>query len=128
MFFGLPHRPLRHYTRGFTPAIFSGWLRRSTLEILDLRHFSSVDLRPLLDDETQVWSRLLSWDYGGAGGKIPRFGLFQNLPRPAPVGRGRTFCFFLFFFVSSEGGGWWSFVSLGGRRPHHARGGLAPLG
>src|SRR5258707_14898924 len=104
MFFGLPHRPLRHYTRGFTPAIFSGWLRRSTLEILDLRHFSSVDLRPLLDDETQVWSRLLSWDYGGAAEMILPYPDAKILPRDAPIDRGRIFCCSFFFFESSKGG------------------------
>ena len=33
------------------------------MEILDLRHFSSADLRPLLEDEIAMWGRLLSWDY-----------------------------------------------------------------
>jgi len=35
------------------------------MEILDLRHFTSADLRPLMDDETGVWARLLAWDYRG---------------------------------------------------------------
>jgi len=40
------------------------------VEILDLRHFSSVDLRPLLDDEARVWANLLSWDYSGSAEMI----------------------------------------------------------
>jgi len=32
------------------------------MEVLDLRHFSSADLRPLLEDEIALWGRLLSWD------------------------------------------------------------------
>jgi hypothetical protein len=43
------------------------------VEILDLRHFSSADLRPLLDDETAVWSRLLHWDYRSSAEMILRY-------------------------------------------------------
>ncbi len=32
-------------------------------EILDLRHFSAATLRPLLAEESRVWSELLRWDY-----------------------------------------------------------------
>jgi len=50
------------------------------VEILDLRHFSSVDLRPLLEDEIGVWSRLLSWDYGGSADMILRYVDAKILP------------------------------------------------
>lgn len=33
------------------------------LEILDLRHFSAATLRPLLAEESRVWSERLRWDY-----------------------------------------------------------------
>jgi GNAT superfamily N-acetyltransferase len=33
------------------------------LEILDLRHFSAAQLRPLLRDESERWQRRLHWDY-----------------------------------------------------------------
>ncbi len=33
------------------------------LDILDLRHFSAGALRPLLEEETAVWSERLRWDY-----------------------------------------------------------------
>lgn len=33
------------------------------VEILDLRHFSGVALRPLLEQEAEVWERRLVWDY-----------------------------------------------------------------
>ena len=36
------------------------------LEILDLRHFSAAQLRPLLRDEAERWERRLHWDYGRA--------------------------------------------------------------
>jgi ribosomal protein S18 acetylase RimI-like enzyme len=33
------------------------------LDFLDLRHFSAQHLRPLLDEESALWSRQLRWDY-----------------------------------------------------------------
>jgi GNAT superfamily N-acetyltransferase len=36
------------------------------LEILDLRHFSAAQLRPLLRDEAERWQRRLHWDYARA--------------------------------------------------------------
>jgi len=33
------------------------------IEILDLRHFSAKQLRPLLDQEADLWSQRLRWDY-----------------------------------------------------------------
>jgi ribosomal protein S18 acetylase RimI-like enzyme len=33
------------------------------LEILDLRHFSAADLKPLLDQENRAWSQQLRWNY-----------------------------------------------------------------
>ena len=59
------------------------------MEILDLRHFSSQDLRPLLDDETQLWSRLLSWDYSSSAEMILRYVDAKILPGYAAVDRGR---------------------------------------
>ena len=35
----------------------------SQLEVLDLRHFSAKQLRPLLEVESRVWSARLRWDY-----------------------------------------------------------------
>ncbi len=45
----------------------------SRVEILDLRHFSSSDLRPLLDEEAEVWSKLLAWDYSSSTEMILRY-------------------------------------------------------
>jgi len=73
------------------------------LEILDLRHFSSVDLRPLLDDETQVWSRLLSWDYSGSAEMILRYVDAKILPGYAAVDRGRVFGYSFFVYEGSKG-------------------------
>ena len=75
----------------------------SFLEILDLRHFSSVDLRPLLDDETQVWSHLLSWDYSGSAEMILRYVDAKILPGYAAVDRGRVFGYSFFVYEGSKG-------------------------
>ena len=78
----------------------AGW---SPLEILDLRHFSSVDLRPLLDDETQVWSRLLSWDYSSSADMILRYVDAKILPGYAAIDRGRIFGYAFFVYEGSKG-------------------------
>lgn len=73
------------------------------LEILDLRHFSSVDLRTLLEDETYVWSRLLSWDYSGSAEMILRYVDAKILPGYAAVDRGRVFGYSFFVYEGSKG-------------------------
>ena len=73
------------------------------MEILDLRHFSSVDLRPLLDDETQLWSRQLSWDYSGSAEMILRYIDAKILPGYAAVDRGRVFGYSFFVYEGSKG-------------------------
>ncbi len=40
------------------------------LEILDLRHFSAAQLRPLLRDEAERWQRRLHWDYTRASNML----------------------------------------------------------
>jgi ribosomal protein S18 acetylase RimI-like enzyme len=42
----------------------------SQLEILDLRHFSAAQLRPLLRDEADRWQRRLLWDYTRASATL----------------------------------------------------------
>ena len=73
------------------------------MEILDLRHFSSVDLRPLLEGETQVWSRLLSWDYRGSAEMILRYVDAKILPGYAAIERGRIFGYSFFVYEGSKG-------------------------
>jgi ribosomal protein S18 acetylase RimI-like enzyme len=80
-----------------------GCRSRSPLEILDLRHFSSVDLRSLLEDETQIWSRLLSWDYSGSAEMILRYVDAKILPGYAAVDRGRIFGYSFFVYEGSKG-------------------------
>jgi ribosomal protein S18 acetylase RimI-like enzyme len=85
------------------------------VEILDLRHFSSVDLRPLLDDETRVWSSLLSWDYSGSAEMILRYVDAKILPGYAAIERGRIFGYTFFVYEGSKGVVGDLFVANGGR-------------
>jgi ribosomal protein S18 acetylase RimI-like enzyme len=87
------------------------------LEILDLRHFSSADLRPLLDDETQVWARLLSWDYSGSAEMILRYVDAKILPGYAAVDRGRVFGYSFFVYEGNKGVIGDLFVANGSRLP-----------
>ncbi len=88
------------------------------MEILDLRHFSSVDLRPVLDNETQVWSRLLSWDYGGSAEMILRYVDAKILPGYAAIDHGRIFGYSFFVYEGSKGVIGDLFVANGGRLPN----------
>jgi ribosomal protein S18 acetylase RimI-like enzyme len=87
------------------------------LEILDLRHFSSLDLRPLLEDETQLWSRLLSWDYAGSAEMILRYVDAKILPGYAAVDRGRVFGYSFFVYEGSKGVIGDLYVTNGSRLP-----------
>jgi ribosomal protein S18 acetylase RimI-like enzyme len=87
------------------------------VEILDLRHFSSVDLRPLLDDETQVWSRLLSWDYASSADMILRYVDSKILPGYAAIDRGRLFGYSFFVYEGNKGVIGDLFVANGNRLP-----------
>ena len=73
------------------------------MEILDLRHFASADLRPLLEGEAQVWSRLLSWDYRGSAEMILRYVDAKILPGYAAIERGRIFGYSFFVYEGSKG-------------------------
>jgi len=73
------------------------------VEILDLRHFSSVDLRPLLEDEIELWARLLSWDYSASSEMILRYVDAKILPGYSAVERGRIFGYAFFVYEGSKG-------------------------
>jgi ribosomal protein S18 acetylase RimI-like enzyme len=88
------------------------------VEILDLRHFSSVDLRPLLDDETRVWANLLSWDYTGSEEMILRYVDAKILPGYAAIERGRIFGYTFFVYEGSKGVVGDLFVTNGNRLPN----------
>jgi ribosomal protein S18 acetylase RimI-like enzyme len=73
------------------------------MEILDLRHFSSADLRPLLEDEIAMWGRLLSWDYSTSAEMILRYMDAKILPGYAAIERGSIFGYSFFVYEQSKG-------------------------
>ena len=73
------------------------------MEILDLRHFSSADLRPLLEDEIAMWGRLLSWDYATSAEMILRYMDAKILPGYAAIERGSIFGYSFFVYEQSKG-------------------------
>ncbi|HUK49190.1 MAG TPA: GNAT family N-acetyltransferase [Terriglobales bacterium] len=92
----------------------AGVLAGVRVEILDLRHFSSADLRPLLDDEIQVWADLLCWDYSGSAEMILRYMDAKFLPGYAAVSRGKVFGYAFFVYENNKGVIGDLFVSSGG--------------
>ena len=91
--------------------------RSLQVEILDLRHFSSADLRPLLEDEVREWSRVLSWDYAGSAEMILRYVDAKILPGYAAIERGRIVGYAFFVYEGSKGVIGDLFVASSGRLP-----------
>ncbi|MGD0506907.1 MAG: GNAT family N-acetyltransferase [Terriglobales bacterium] len=73
------------------------------MEILDLRHFSSADLRPLLEDEIAMWGSVLSWDYTTSAEMILRYMDAKILPGYAAIERGSIFGYSFFVYEQSKG-------------------------
>src|ERR1700722_15479221 len=73
------------------------------MEILDLRHFTSADLRPLLDEEIAVWARELSWDYTTSAEMILRYMDAKILPGYAAIDRGSIFGYSFFVYEHNKG-------------------------
>ena len=88
------------------------------MEILDLRHFSSTDLRPLLEDEVAAWAKLLSWDYAGSAEMILRYLDAKILPGYAAIERGSIFGYSFFVYEQSKGVIGDLYVRDGGRTPN----------
>ncbi|HLH09088.1 MAG TPA: GNAT family N-acetyltransferase [Terriglobales bacterium] len=73
------------------------------MEIIDLRHFTSADLRPLLEEETEVWSDELAWDYSSSADMILRYVDARILPGYAAVDRGRLHGYAFFVYEGNKG-------------------------
>ena len=61
-----------------------------SVEILDLRHFASPDLRSLVDEEVGVWRKTLHWDYRASADLVLRYVDSRILPGFAAIERGRA--------------------------------------
>ena len=70
----------------------------SSVEILDLRHFASPDLRPLIDEEVALWRSSLHWDYRASAEMVLRYADTRILPGFAAIERGRLrgYCYFVY--------------------------------
>jgi ribosomal protein S18 acetylase RimI-like enzyme len=75
----------------------------TSVEILDLRHFSSTDLRPLLEQEVDSWGGLLAWDYRSSAEMILRYVDAKILPGYAAVERGNIVGYSFFVYEGSKG-------------------------
>jgi len=68
------------------------------LEILDLRHFSARQLRPLLETESRLWHERLRWNYQSSTELLLQYLDSRILPGFVALDRGRicgfTFCVF----------------------------------
>lgn len=73
------------------------------VEILDLRHFSSQHLRPLLERESRLWAQLMSWDYRPSMEMILRYIDSKILPGYAAVENGRIGGYAFFVYEGSKG-------------------------
>ena len=73
------------------------------LEVLDLRHFSSADLRALLDEEVEMWGAALAWDYRSSSEMILRYVDAKILPGYAAVERGSLVGYAFFVYEGSKG-------------------------
>jgi ribosomal protein S18 acetylase RimI-like enzyme len=76
-----------------------------------------MDLRQLLEDEIQIWSQVLSWDYTGSAEMILRYVDAKILPGYAAIERGRIFGYAFFVYEGSKGVIGDLFVANGGRLP-----------
>jgi ribosomal protein S18 acetylase RimI-like enzyme len=59
------------------------------LEILDLRHFSASSLRPVLEEESRLWSERLRWDYRSSADLLLQYLDSRVLPGYVAVENGR---------------------------------------
>lgn len=75
----------------------------SGVEILDLRHFSSHHLRPLLENESRLWAHMMSWDYRASAEMILRYVDSKILPGYAAVENNRIGGYAFFVYEGSKG-------------------------
>jgi ribosomal protein S18 acetylase RimI-like enzyme len=86
-----------------------------SVEILDLRHFGSQDLRPLLEEEVELWDQMLGWDYSGSAEMVLRYMDARILPGYVAVGGRQVLGYSFFVYEGSKGIIGDLFVSEAGR-------------
>ena len=86
----MPYTPV--HTR-MTPAL--------NLEILDLRHFSASNLKPVLEAESLVWNQRLRWDFHASANLLLQYLDSRLLPGYVAIENGRI-CGYVFCVYESE--------------------------
>jgi ribosomal protein S18 acetylase RimI-like enzyme len=74
-----------------------------TVEIFDLRHYTSADLRPLLMAEAEQWGRAMAWDYRTSAEMVLRYIDSKILPGYAAVENGKIVGYSFFVYEGSKG-------------------------
>ncbi|HXE91383.1 MAG TPA: N-acetyltransferase [Terriglobales bacterium] len=90
-----------------------------SVEILDLRHFGSQELRPLLEEEIELWDRMLGWDYSGSAEMVLRYMDARILPGYVAVEGRQVLGYSFFVYEGSKGIIGDLFVSAGGKAQRH---------
>jgi ribosomal protein S18 acetylase RimI-like enzyme len=93
--------------------------RSCSLDIVDLRHFASADLRSLLEEEAREWVRQLDWDYHGSAEMILRYVDAKILPGYAAVDHGHVRGYAFFVYEGSKGVIGDLYVDPGSRKNNH---------
>jgi ribosomal protein S18 acetylase RimI-like enzyme len=71
------------------------------LEILDLRHFSAGNLRPVLEAESRVWNDRLRWDFHASANLLLQYLDSRLLPGYVAIENGRI-CGYVFCVYENE--------------------------
>src|SRR6202453_469647 len=71
------------------------------LEILDLRHFTAGNLKPVLEAESSVWSERLRWDFHASANLLLQYLDSRLLPGYVAIENGRI-CGYVFCVYESE--------------------------
>jgi ribosomal protein S18 acetylase RimI-like enzyme len=74
-----------------------------SVEILDLRHYGSNELRPLLRRESDIWAERMSWDYHGSAEMILRYVDSKILPGYAAIENGEVVGYAFFVYEGNKG-------------------------
>ena len=94
---------------------------QQSVDILDLRHYTSADLRPLLDRESEVWASGMAWDYRSSADMILRYIDSKILPGYTAIENGRVVGYTFFVYEGTKGVIGDLFVSANGHAPDPAR-------
>ncbi len=73
------------------------------VEILDLRHYGSADLRPLLEREAADWARSMDWDYRASAEMILRYIDSRVLPGYVALEQGRVSGYAFYVYEGQKG-------------------------